>query len=280
MIGQGLALLFVLGGWLAFLALAVAAVAGLRRLRAWIWHGNLPHALGALPVDDVEAPDAPRGWKCAQILLSPDGEHARLAGITVGGTYGVEDRAVCVQGHDHTVPSLACDCGFYAYTRREHAVELLGRRTAPAGTAAVRTLLEVDLAGTVVEHERGYRSGEQSVLGVGVLPWCADCAERGVLTAATGMGTDGRPALAIPPLLLNGRAPPEHLHPTVRPLRSWSPLRPLCAGCTAREGLDGRRLSRSEIAARLGTEVTWLDPGLLDGSRILATTRPPRRRAR
>lgn len=259
--------------WLALLVLAGMLLLGRRRWVAAARGGHLPWRVGALPVEEVAAEDAPRGWKCAQLLISPDRRAARFAGISIGCSYRADDTGTCVRHRSHHVPELSCECGFYAFFDREQAVELLGRRGGAAGGTVVRSLLEVELTGTVVEHERGYRAEHQRVLGVVVLPWCADCAGDGRLVRAAAFGTDGAPALSASewgglPALLGDR-----LHPEIRLLEEWSCLRPLCELCAVAQ--ERRQvLSLADVAGGLGTEVRWMDPDLVPAERVLAGHRP------
>jgi hypothetical protein len=263
--------------WMAATLLLGGGIAlwGSERVRAFIWGGGLPGRLGALPVDDVPAESAPRGWKCAQLLASPDGTTVRLAGVAIGGTYVAEDTAVCAFNREHEVPSLACECGFYAFNDREQAIDLLACAVGVGGQVVVRALLEVDLGGTVIECERGYRAEHQQVLSVGLLPWCADCAVRGELVRATVIG-----GLPKPPLVsarartYAQQAAARSVHPSVRLRLSWGALRPLCGSCVETLGERALALDLVEIANHLATEVIWLDADLVPGDRVLAGHRP------
>lgn len=264
--------------WIAALLAATALLAGRRRVRALVWRGLLPGRLGALPVEDVSAHDAPRGWKCAQLLLSPDGEEVRLSGVSIGGSYTSDDVAVCVRKRAHAPPSLECECGFYGFAERSRAVDLLARRCGFDGDVVVRTLLEVEFRGTVVEHEHGYRAELQQVLGLWLLPWCADCATDGHLVPATGLASDGEPALRLNDWGPAALVLQERLHVTVQMLQEWSPLRPLCAPCLDRARAApsdrARVLGLAELAAALGTEVTWLDEETVSPQQVVASHRP------
>lgn len=245
------------------------------RLRAFVWGGGLPGRVGALPVDDVAAEDAPRGWKCAQLLAAPDGSEVRLSGVAIGGVYAAEDAAVCAFNRDHDVPSLACECGFYAFGDRQQAVDLLACAVGVGGNVIVRSLLEVDLAGTVIECERGFRAERQRVLRVGLLPWCADCAARGELVLASVVGGLPRPPVVSTMARSYARqAAARSVHPSVRLRLTWTVLRPLCDHCVAELGDRALRLDLVEVANRVATEVSWLDPGLVPGGRVLAGHRP------
>jgi hypothetical protein len=92
----------------------------------------------------------------------------------LGGDYSVADRAVCPL-QDHDAPAADCTCGFYAV---EHDDELWRLGSYEPELA----ILDVDLAGRVIEHEHGYRASDQLVRGVTVGNTCMRC---------------GRPAVAL-----------------------------------------------------------------------------------
>lgn len=260
--------------WLVLFVLTGVFVLGRRRLRAMVWRGRLPGRLGALPVEDVEAHEAPRGWKCAQLLLSPDGGQVRLAGVSIGGSYLADDRAACVRSRPHRPPALSCECGFYAFLDRDRAVDLLARRSGYDGDIIVRALCEAEFSGTVVEHEHGYRAERQQILGIALLPWCADCAVAGRLEHARWLGSDGRPALSLGDWGPAAAVLRERLHPSVRLLQEWSPLRPYCDTCAEPVRLFGELLSLGDVASRVGTEIRWLASGEVSEERVLASHRP------
>ena len=255
---------------LVLTVLTTSALAVPRRLRAAVWGGRLPRGLGALPRLEVPAHEAPRGYKAMQLLLSPAGDAAVFAGVSVGGSYTADDGAVCVLHAAHDAPDLGCECGFYAYADRERARWLLGRRVGFGGDVVVRSLCEVELLGRVVEHDLGYRAQRQRVLGVRLLPWCADCAAVGRLVTASCLGTDGRPALPELPWAREGSAARAGVHPSVQRLWEFSPLRPVCEACGDRLSLVGVCLRVPEVTAMLGTEVGWLDADVIDPQRVLA----------
>lgn len=257
------------------LAAAAAMVFVLRRLQAAAWAGRLPGRIGALPVVEVGPEEVPRGWKVAQVLLGPEGQ-VRLAGVAIGGSYAVEDRAVCVLGRRHTPPALTCECGFYAFRDRERALDLMARRMGWDHTIVVRVMLEVDLTGTVIECEYGYRAEQQRVLELRILPWCADCAAAGRLVPAAALAAATPPA----PHPQDGHGQLAGLfrpHPSTRERLEWTPLRPVCDGCGDACLVEGEVLTLLELANRLGTEVGWLDPDLVPADRVLAAHRPPLR---
>jgi hypothetical protein len=210
------------------------ALAGERRIteRKWL----------ALPEEHDD--EARRGYKTAQVLLAEDGSSATLSGITLGGSYKAEDRARCAtRGCDP--PGLDCDCGFYAYKERAEAVHLL-RQTLGCNGLRDKALLTVELDGTVLEFERGYRGERQRVLGVQLERDCSVCRRDGVGRRATCLAAarDFRmPALA------------RYVTPAAASTRRLLPVRPVCAHHVPAGAIA---LGVPELAGLLAAEVTWL----------------------
>lgn len=126
--------------------------------------------------------------------------------------------ARCHRRH-HAAPALDCTCGF-------HAVNGVAELPGVTKVLADSVVLVVELSGTVVQHERGYRGERQSVLGVQFPTRCSWCGEP---TAER-----------------------------VVPGRRW---RSICLGCAA----SRRRitsLNRADATARIGVDVAFVDlPG-------------------
>lgn len=129
-----------------------------------------------------ESPEAMRGWKVAQIVVGSD-DRAWLAGLT-GRPYGVDDAAGCERSC--LPPGLDCQCGFYAYRDRDRAIELLEYLSRHRRTRTY-VLLTVDLDGTVLEYELGFRAARQRVHRIEVPSTCAACWRAG----------DPRPARSV-----------------------------------------------------------------------------------
>lgn len=210
-----------------------AAMAGDRRMRHRRW----------LSLEEEEGDEALRGWKTAQILVTPDGSRAELWGVTVGSSYTAEDRARCVR-RDCDPPALDCDCGFYAFKRRAEAVDLL-RQTLGCNGLRDKALLAVDLDGTVLQYERGYRAERQRVLGVQFERSCAGCRERGVGRRATCLAAS--PEFRVPPF---GR-----LLGMATPSSGMLPVRPVCDEHVPDRG---HAFGLAELAGLLRTDVGWL----------------------
>lgn len=125
---------------------------------------DLPHREQAAPII---------AWRFARIVREHDGW--RFASLNEPfGTFAVEDEALCKKRVKHRAPALDCTCGFYAL------------RTKPALSARVHArewLLEVELYGTVIAHEYGYRAQYQRVRSLlAGFCWCEEPASTVVAT--------------------------------------------------------------------------------------------------
>lgn len=103
--------------------------------------------------------EAFRGYKHA--FVSP--EFPKFRGISWPTWYGVDDWAI----HEGCKGIVKCVCGFYAYNKeycKWH--EWLSVRN----YGSLRAFLEVELYGTVIVHELGYRAQRQRILRV----WVSD----------------------------------------------------------------------------------------------------------
>ncbi len=88
----------------------------------------------------------------------------------LGASYGAVARASCpVGGHD--APQADCSCGFYAVAEEGQ----LWRLGADEPELAV---MEVELAGRVIEHDHGYRASDQRVRALRVHGVCVRCGRR------------------------------------------------------------------------------------------------------
>jgi hypothetical protein len=68
----------------------------------------------------------------------------------------------------HRAPAVTCTCGF-------HAVRSVDDLPMVTKVLAASVVLDVELSGTVIEHERGYRAEHQSVLGIRFPSRCSRC---------------------------------------------------------------------------------------------------------
>lgn len=210
------------------------AAAGERRVRTRRWL--------ALPEEQGE--DARRGYKTAQVLVSADGTTARMWGITVGGSYGADDRARCIRGC--TPPALGCTCGFYALKRRDEALDLL-RETLVVNGLRHKALLAVELDGSVLEYERGYRAERQRVMGVEFERGCSRCTDLGRPRLATTLAAS-RSHRISPFARALGTT-----QPSARP--KMLPVRPVCDEHVPDDAVV---LTPGQLAGLLGAEVSWL----------------------
>jgi hypothetical protein len=225
---QGLVALLLL----LLLPLAVQGVllAGKRQARSRSWDG----------VEEELGVEARRGYKTAQVLIDARGA-ATFAGITEGGAYRAEARASCARARCRA-PAPECVCGFYAFKRRADALELL-RQTLACNGLRHKALLTVELEGSVLQYERGYRAERQRVLAVAFEPECA-FRVRGALPHPADR------LVAVP----TARARSLYAVPG-SPAGPGAPLRPVCDDHVP----TGARAFRPvELAGLLGTEVGWL----------------------
>jgi len=123
----------------------------------------------SLPWDVYATPIAARklarlGVERGEVVLSP-AFYRQL-----GASYGVVARASCaLEGHD--APHADCTCGFYAVADDSQ----LWRLGADEPELAV---LDVDLAGRVIEHDHGFRASDQTVRAVHFHGVCVRCGMR------------------------------------------------------------------------------------------------------
>ena len=88
----------------------------------------------------------------------------------LGASYGVVAHATCpLESHD--APNAECSCGFYAVADDTQ----LWRLGADEPELAV---LDVELAGRVIEHDHGYRASDQRVTSVRFHGACVRCGKR------------------------------------------------------------------------------------------------------
>lgn len=166
----------------------------------------------ALPV--VETDEPLRGYKYADVR-GADAPRIFPSGKYWKRTYEHRDTAAAVcHRKGHAAPSLDCECGF-------HAVPQLHDLPAVTEHHGRSVVLEVELGGTVVEHERGLRGEYQTVLGLYFPASCERCS-----------------------------APATHL----RRGRVWSSV---CGTCAAAR--PHRTVSRADATALFGVEVGFVD---------------------
>ena len=88
----------------------------------------------------------------------------------LGAAYGARAHATCMLS-DHEAPDADCSCGFYAVADDTH----LWRLGADEPELAV---LDVELAGRVIEHDHGYRASDQRVVNVRFHGVCVRCGKQ------------------------------------------------------------------------------------------------------
>lgn len=196
--------------------------------------------------DPAPSLDPLRGYKVAQLIIGHD-QQAWLAGVT-SLRYGVDTLARC-RRRGCTPPGLDCRCGFYGFRSRERALDLLGRLSVQH-PARSYVLLTVDLDGTVLEYEQGYRAQRQRVLRIELPDRCIRCHREGVHRPAARFVT--HPQFRGEQLLYERTL----LARMALPMGS-APVRPLCADHMPADG-SARAYPLDELRALLGTEVTLL----------------------
>jgi hypothetical protein len=238
----------------------------------------------ALRSEWLPSADRPRGHKVGRLVVGPSDGEGRFLGLTVGGLYTSDDEACCevldgrlppprrwgrrVVPPPHGVPDLGCSCGFHAFKEERAAVKLLSERP-PVSRLFGAALLDVDLAGTVIEFDRGFRAGRQRVLGVQVPRWCVPCAADGEAQRAERVAGDAGQRLEsglrseVPRVPSVYRlAVAVHHASLLERLAGRAALRPVCDGHTPPDGRGNSAevvvLELAELAGRLATEVRWL----------------------
>jgi hypothetical protein len=242
--------------------------------------------------------ERPLGYKVGRLVAEPQGTGGCFLGMTVGGLYTSDATATCevldgrlppprrwgrrVIPSPHVAPDLACSCGFYAFNRADAATQLLAERP-PVSRLFGAALLEVDLAGTVIGFDRGFRASQQRVLGVQVPRWCVPCAADGVAVGAqVFVGSAGQRLAAglrdevprLPAVYRLGIA--VHNASLIARLEGRAALRPVCDRHASAHGdvvaLGSGEvvvLGLAELAGHLGTEVRWLEPARFDVVRFI-----------
>ena len=87
-----------------------------------------------------------------------------------GTPYSAEATATCAM--DHAGPSPSCRCGFHAM---QDIPALLAAAALTPAEFSRHAILEVELGGRVVHHERGYRGQQQRILRASFLEVCHSC---------------------------------------------------------------------------------------------------------
>ena len=129
---------------------------------------DLPQlADGALPWDVYATPII--GRKFARLVRRGDGVAFLPAFFQSNSApYGPAASAVCELGEPHHAPDPKCTCGFYAVDNDDDLWRL-------GGGDPELIVLDVELAGRVIEHEHGYRASDQRVRSVALPRRCVRC---------------------------------------------------------------------------------------------------------
>jgi hypothetical protein len=123
----------------------------------------------SLPWDVFATPIAAR--KLARLGVEQDRVVLRPAFYRqLGESYGAVAQASCALA-DHDAPAADCSCGFYAVADDSQ----LWRLGADEPELAV---LDVELAGRIIEHDHGYRASDQRVTSVRFHGVCVRCGKQ------------------------------------------------------------------------------------------------------
>lgn len=193
----------------------------------------MPDAPAKPAIERTQQAEPLRGWKAASLKFA-NGRYL-FGPLTGKAPYASEEAwARCENGYSYNYsygsvlgrdpygppphyegPVLKCSCGFYAWKDRAKVEAQMGL-----------AVLEVDLYGTVIEHEQGYRAGKQRVLSAAVQGRCFYCSKDSDVAGLIGEGV---------------------------PLVSAS-ICPLCITHAAEARVT---IERDELGTLLGTEVQW-----------------------
>lgn len=199
-------------------------------------------------------------YKAASVV---DGEHGlRLRGVGTPLPYHPTDEARCYRymGNSeaaHPAPDPVCGCGFYAVTKENAQV---------AWQDYVRSslMLQVELYGQVIRHQKGYRASKQRVLGVQIAPKCGMCTwaeymeaidpENPVYRLAREvLGMMKLPEVRHQDVLLRSDG---ELHRQTDDTMAWS-IVPICASCAVFMNYH-KTYTPADLANAWGIEVTNL----------------------
>lgn len=122
------------------------------------------------PLEEVQQIDTIVGYKTVHVTRDDAGVYL-ISGMR--DSYGIEATATCqafstMFDKKHKAPKLDCQCGFYAVKEK-------------AGNYQYHVEAEVELYGTVIEHERGYRAEKQRILRL-QMPCCFECNKKSTQT--------------------------------------------------------------------------------------------------
>ena len=98
------------------------------------------------------------GWKTLSIVVTKKGKLKLLGYGDV--KYGITATAICNAGGNHEAPEWTCGCGFYALSEKPESPEHGWFRA------------EVELFGTVIEGQYGWRGSRQRVLSLDTFAEC------------------------------------------------------------------------------------------------------------
>lgn len=170
-----------------------------------------------------------RGRKAAWVLVARDRTEAWFAGISVTVPYGADDVARCAPDRcpapgAYEAPHREGGCGFHSAT-----LDPVSWLVPDA------VLLDVELFGRVIRHERGWRASRQRVLGAQFPRVCRECQRQ-----------EASPVLVtLPSRVVDG----------------WWTVGTRCVRCAwrLRTPGQGEPIAAADLAGLLGTEASWMD---------------------
>lgn len=155
-------------------AVASLTTGGPWHAHTFTWTAPSERARPDLSLEVVESDVPILAQRAARLVFN--GDSKPWASLHKDASFGVDAEAECVQGpyafaragysHIHEAPSTACQCGFYS----------VPCDIEPWAESGEYVTLIVELSGTIIEHEKGYRAGHQRVMECR-LPSCRFCGD-------------------------------------------------------------------------------------------------------
>jgi hypothetical protein len=135
------------------------------------------------------------GFKFALLGQTDSGSIGFVPLRAMGHRYGASSDAMCLFSEvfdgevspvepGHAVPHPNCECGFYALQARGHLGTTATRSWLDSNHKGRACVLEVDLSGTIIPGQVGYRAEHIEVLKVTVPSRCITCDRHATVFAA------------------------------------------------------------------------------------------------
>lgn len=191
----------------------------------------------SVEMETVKQAEPIRAWRGLRLVA--DDSTVGMFSVNYGGQFvadeaharcAANDYGMSIHGSHHSAPGPLCRCGFYGV---KSITDCIGNVVA-----------EVDLYGTIIEHEAGYRAEYQRVLSVWVFR--SHC-QGGFLCGAPVEMVAFPPDAEVKDYGMNGSS-----HTVVQAV-------PAVLVCRTHAINYQRSATLQQIAARLGVEVRWHD---------------------